>query len=75
MLLALLAVILSVGAINALIPILVIIILIAAAAGATRGFSFFNVFGNGLFAGSHQDKSGNKKRKKKFHGVWFKKCY
>lgn len=41
----LLAVILSVGAINALIPIMVIIILIAAAAGATRGFSFFNVFG------------------------------
>jgi hypothetical protein len=40
-----LAVALSIGAINALVPIIVIIILIAAAAGATRGFSFFNVFG------------------------------
>lgn len=40
-----LAVLLSVGDINALVPIIVIIILIAAAAGATRGFSFFNVFG------------------------------
>jgi hypothetical protein len=38
-------IILSVGAINALIPIVIIIILIAAAAGSTRGFSFFNVFG------------------------------
>ncbi len=38
-------VILSVGAVNALIPIMIIIILIAAAAGSTRNFSFFNVFG------------------------------
>ncbi len=38
-------IILSVGAINALIPIVIIIILIAAAAGSTRNFSFFNVFG------------------------------
>lgn len=41
----LLAVILSIGAINALVPIIIIIVLIAAAAGATRGFSLFNVFG------------------------------
>ena len=37
--------ILSVGAINALIPIMIIVILIAAAAGSTRNFSFFNIFG------------------------------
>lgn len=37
--------ILSIGNLNALIPIMVIIILIAAAAGASRGFSLFNMFG------------------------------
>jgi len=37
--------ILSVGNLNALVPIMVIIVLIAAAAGATRGFSLFNLFG------------------------------
>ena len=36
---------LSIGAVNALVPILIIIILIGAAAGSTRGFSFFNIFG------------------------------
>ena len=41
----LLPVLLSIGAVNALVPILIIIILIGAAAGSTRGFSFFNIFG------------------------------
>ena len=45
MLMPLLPILLSIGAINALIPIMLIIILIAAAAGATRGYSFFNIFG------------------------------
>ncbi len=45
MLMLLLPILLSIGAINALIPIMLIIILIAAAAGATRGYSFFNIFG------------------------------
>lgn len=43
--------ILSVGAINALVPILIIIILIGAAAGATRGFSFLDLFAVGNFIG------------------------
>lgn len=37
--------ILSIGAINALIPILIILILIAAAAGSTRGSKLFELFG------------------------------
>ncbi len=39
------SILLSIGNINALIPIMVIIILIVAAAGASRGFSIFNIFG------------------------------
>lgn len=46
-----LAILLSIGAINALIPILIIIILIAAAAGSTRGFSLFNIFGIATLTG------------------------
>ncbi len=42
---ALLHILLAIGSVNALIPLLLIIILIAAAAGATRGYSFFNIFG------------------------------
>ena len=38
------AFVLSIGAVNALVPVMIIIILIAAAAGATRGFTLFNVF-------------------------------
>ena len=51
MLLALLAIILSLGAVNALIPLLVILILIVAAAGSTRGYSIFNFFGIATLAG------------------------
>lgn len=45
------AFILSVGAINALVPILVIVVLIGAAAGLTRGFSFLDLFAVGTFMG------------------------
>jgi hypothetical protein len=38
-------IILSLGAINAMIPLLVIVILIGAAAASMRNFSFFNIFG------------------------------
>ncbi|MGC8676488.1 MAG: hypothetical protein ACP5T3_03175, partial [Candidatus Micrarchaeia archaeon] len=46
-----LAILLSFGAVNALIPIMVIIILIAAAAGLTRGYNLFEIFGIGAIAG------------------------
>ena len=39
------AIILSVGAINALVPVIVIVVLIGAAAGATRGWKIFELFG------------------------------
>ena len=42
---------LSVGAVDALIPLMIIVILIVAAAGATRGYSIFNVFGIATLAG------------------------
>lgn len=44
-------VILSLGAINALIPLLIILILIIAAAGSTRGYSIFSLFGFATLAG------------------------
>ena len=47
----LLSILLSVGAINALIPLALILILIVAAAGATRGYSLFNIFGMATLAG------------------------
>ncbi len=50
-LLTLLPVMLSVGVINALVPILVIIVLIGAAAGLTRGFSFLDLFAVGTLMG------------------------
>ncbi len=45
------SIILSVGAINALVPVLIIIVFIGAAAGLSRGFSFFNLFGIGTLVG------------------------
>ncbi len=45
------SIILSVGAINALIPVLIILFFIGAAAGIARGWSLFNVFGIGTIAG------------------------
>lgn len=48
---ALIAIILSVGVINAFIPIIIIIILIAAGAGAMRGFNLFNAFGVATLVG------------------------
>lgn len=47
----LLAVMLTLGAINALVPLLIIIILLVAAAGSTRGYSIFNLFGIATLAG------------------------
>ena len=49
--LALIYITLSLGDINAIIPIIIIIILIAAAAGLTRGFDIFSLFGLGTLAG------------------------
>lgn len=44
-------IILSFGAIDALVPLLIILILIAAAAGITRGYSIFKMFGISTLAG------------------------
>ncbi|MDE1854723.1 MAG: hypothetical protein KGH57_00145 [Candidatus Micrarchaeota archaeon] len=46
-----LPIVLSFGAIYALIPLLIIIILIAAAAGISRGYDIFSIFGIGVLAG------------------------
>lgn len=45
------ALLFSLGAINALIPILIILILLVAAAGLNRGYSLFNFFGLATLAG------------------------
>lgn len=45
------AVLLSIGAVDALIPLMIIIVLIVAAAGASRGYSIFNIFGIATLAG------------------------
>ena len=45
------AIILSLGAVNALIPLLIVLVLIVAAAGSTRGYSIFNFFGLATLAG------------------------
>lgn len=50
-LLLILPIVLSLGAINAFIPVIIIVILIAAAASSTRGFNMFAVFGIGTLAG------------------------
>ncbi len=47
----LLAIVLSIGAVDALVPLMIIVILIVAAAGATRGYSIFNLFGIATLAG------------------------
>jgi len=47
-----LAVLLSFGAVNSLIPLLIIIMLIAAAAGLTRGYNLFAIFGIGTLVGA-----------------------
>ena len=44
-------IILSLGDVNALIPIIIILILIAAAGGLTRNFDIFSLFGLGTLAG------------------------
>jgi hypothetical protein len=49
--LGLLPVVLTFGAIDALVPVLIIIILIAAAATLTRGWNALNMFGIGFLAG------------------------
>ncbi|MEM3781900.1 MAG: hypothetical protein QXT43_03000, partial [Candidatus Micrarchaeaceae archaeon] len=46
------SVMLSFGAVNALIPIMIIIILIAAAAGLMRGYDLFAIFGIGTLVGA-----------------------
>ncbi len=46
-----LAIVLSIGGLDALIPLAIIIILIVAAAGASRGYSIFNLFGISTLAG------------------------
>lgn len=47
----LLPIVLSFGAIDALIPLIIIIIIIAAAAGISRGYNIFAIFGIGTLAG------------------------
>lgn len=47
----LIAIILSLGAVNALIPLLIVLVIIVAAAGSTRGYSIFNFFGLATLAG------------------------
>ena len=47
----LLGILLSLGAINAMIPIIIILILLVAAAGLNRGYSLFNFFGLSTLAG------------------------
>ena len=49
--LGLMHLVLSLGDVNALIPIIVILILIVAAGGLTRGFDIFSLFGLGTLAG------------------------
>ena len=49
--LVLLGILLSLGAINAMIPILIILVLLVAAAGLNRGYSLFNFFGLSTLAG------------------------
>lgn len=49
--LVLVGVLLSLGAINAMIPILIILILLVASAGLNRGYSLFNFFGISTLAG------------------------
>lgn len=44
-------IVLSLGDVDALIPIIIILILIAAAGGLTRGFDIFSLFGLGTLAG------------------------
>ena len=44
-------IVLSLGAINAMIPVLIILILLVAAAGLNRGYSLFNFFGLSTLAG------------------------
>ena len=51
MALVLLPVLLTFGAIDALVPVLIIIVLIAAAATLTRGWNALNIFGIGVLAG------------------------
>ena len=50
-LLGLMHIVLSLGDVDALIPIIIILILIAAAGGLTRGFDIFSLFGLGTLAG------------------------
>ena len=51
MLVLILNLIMSLGAVNALIPIIVILILLVASAGLNRGYSVFNLFGLSTLAG------------------------
>ncbi len=61
--------ILSVGAIDALVPVLIIVVFIGAAAGISRGFSFFNLFGIGTLMGMGPKTKGTLAQKT------FKKSY
>ena len=45
------SIILSIGAINAFIPLIIILILIVAAAGLMRGYNIFALFGIGVLLG------------------------
>lgn len=62
------AVLLSIGAINALVPILIILILIAASAGLTRGWDAFSMFGISALAGIGSPSRGMLARRSAFTG-------
>ncbi len=51
--------ILSLGAVNALIPIVIVLVLVVAAAGLNRGYSLFNFLGLSTFAGINPGGKGS----------------
>lgn len=71
MLLLLISVLLSLGSINALIPIIIILILIIAAAGVNRGFNIFNIFGVAQLAGINPGGKSSIAGKSAFHVIMY----
>lgn len=69
MLAFLLYVMLSIGSINALVPIILILLLIVAAAGLNRGFSLFNIFGITTLAGINPAGKASIAGKTGFHAI------
>ncbi len=66
-----LSVILSLGSINALIPIVLIVLLVVAAAGINRGYSLFSIFGIATLAGINPGGKSSIAGKSAFHVIVF----